>query len=115
MGTVLKADSKVALKEFIADDARLLFPGFEPIIGKKAIISFWEKQGGRLSSEPIKADRSYSGELAFTYGDASIFQKGLNKKYHYVRIWEVQTGYVWKVIFEVYVAAAEAEPAKNKN
>jgi hypothetical protein len=107
MGTVLKADTKVALKEFLADEARLLFPGFEPIIGKKAITAFWEKHGQRIGSEPIKADRSYSGELAYTYGDASIVQKGLNRKYHYVRIWEVQTGYVWKVIFEVFVAAAE--------
>jgi hypothetical protein len=107
MGTVLKADTKVALKEFLADEARLLFPGFEPIIGKKGITAFWEKHGQRIGSEPIKADRSYSGELAYTYGNASIVQKGLNKKYHYVRIWEVQTGYVWKVIFEVFVAAAE--------
>ena len=115
MGTVLKADTKVALKEFIADESRLLFPGFEPIIGKKAITTFWEKQGFRIGSEPTKADRCYSGELAYTYGDASIFQKGLNKKYHYVRIWEVQTGYVWKVIFEVYVLAAQDGPKNDKD
>lgn len=111
MGTILKADNQIALKEFIAEESRLLFPGFEPISGKKAIMSFWQKQGFNMRSEPIKADRSYSGELAFTYGIATISQKNQSKKYNYVRIWEVQQGYVWNIIFETYteIPAVKAE------
>lgn len=105
MGAVLKADDQIALKEFIADESRLLFPGHEPIIGKKAIMSFWQKQGFNLSAEPVKADRSFSGELAYTYGNATILHKGKNKKYHYVRIWEVQLGYAWNVILDIYTEA----------
>ena len=113
MGTILKADDKVALKEFVGEESRLLFPGHEPIIGKKAILAFWDKQGFNLSSEPVKADRSYSGELAFTYGDATILHRGLNKKYHYVRVWEVQQGYVWNIILEAYIPAPQEIVAKN--
>jgi ketosteroid isomerase-like protein len=114
MGTILKADDKIALKEFIADESRLLFPGFEPIIGKKAITTFWEKQGFNLASEPTKADRSYSGELAYTYGEANISKKGANNKYHYVRIWEIQPGYVWKVIFEAYSLVPAEEEVESE-
>ncbi|MGV3510256.1 MAG: hypothetical protein ACO1N7_13270 [Sphingobacteriaceae bacterium] len=107
MGTILKADDIIALKEFVAEESRLLFPGFEPIIGKKSIMDFWKKQGFNLSSEPLKADRSYSGELAYTYGNATIVQKGKSKKYNYVRIWEVQQGYVWNIIVEVFTEIKE--------
>jgi len=109
MGTILKADNTIAFKEFVAEGSRLLFPGFEPVIGKKAILDFWQKQNLRLTSEPVKADRSYSGELAFTYGDATIVKKSESKKYNYIRIWEVQPGYVWNVIMEVYTEANEPE------
>lgn len=114
MGTILKADDQIALKEFIAEESRLLFPGFLPITGKKNIMNFWRIQGFNLSSEPVKADRSLSGELAFTYGNASILHQGETKKYHYVRVWEVQQGYVWNVIYEAYVQAA-SEPKKEEN
>ncbi|MBC8054740.1 MAG: DUF4440 domain-containing protein [Sphingobacteriaceae bacterium] len=109
MATILKADDQIAFKDFISDECRLLFPGQEPIIGKKAIMSFWQKQGANLSSEPLKADRSYSGELAYTHGNANIIRKGIKKEYHYVRIWELQPGYLWNVIFEIYVPAEKEE------
>jgi len=105
--TVQKADNNIALNEFMADESRLLFPGYEPIIGKKAIMDFWKKQGFNVRSQIVKADRSYSGELAFTYGDATISKMGKGKKYHYVRIWEVQPGYKWNIILEVYTEAGE--------
>ena len=114
LGTILKADDQIAWKEFLAEESRLLFPGFEPVIGKQAIMDFWKKQGMNLSSEPVKADRSYSGELAFTHGDATIVSKGKSKKYHYVRIWEVQPGYVWNILADVYTEAAEV-PEKSRN
>lgn len=109
MATILKADNAIGFKEFIAEGSRLLFPGFEPVIGKKAILDFWQKQKLKVTSEPIRADRSYSGELAFTYGDAIIENKNTRKKYNYVRIWEVQPGYVWNVIMAIYTEVKETE------
>ncbi|WP_207428106.1 hypothetical protein [Pedobacter sp. SYSU D00535] len=108
--TVQKADNKIAHTEFLAEDARLLFPGSEPIIGKKAIAAFWQKQGLRASSKPLRADRSYSGELAYTTGEASIVKGREITPYNYLRVWEVQPGYKWSVILEIYVAAVDENP-----
>ena len=87
----------------MAEECRLLFAGYEPVTGKKAVIDFWQKQNVKLTSQPVKADRSYSGELAFTYGNASVEKNGQNKLYHYVRIWEMQPGFEWNIILEIYI------------
>ncbi len=100
--TVLNADFNIASDEFIAENSRLLFPGNEPIIGKNSIKLFWEKQNVRFNSKPLRANRSFSGELAYTSGDATIEQNGVKKLYHYVRIWEVQNEFKWNILIEVY-------------
>lgn len=109
LATIQKADNKIARNEFLDEDCRLLFPGFEPIIGKAKISAFFQKQGFRQLSEPAEADRSYSGELALTRGTANFSGKGKNNKFHYVRIWEVQDDYKWNVILEIYTPASEEE------
>lgn len=101
LATITKADNKIAQTEFLTDDSWLLFPGYEPVTGKKAIMEFWKKNGYKAVTEPLKADRSYSGEIAYTYGTASI----LARKYNYIRIWEVQPGYKWNVILEAFTEA----------
>lgn len=109
--TILKADNLIGQTEFLSAESRLLFPGFEPIVGKAKITEFWKKQEFRMTSEPIKADRSLSGELAYTYGQAKITRKGKTSNYNYVRIWEVQQGYNWNVVFEVYTENPEVKLA----
>ncbi|MXV51779.1 DUF4440 domain-containing protein [Pedobacter sp. HMF7647] len=106
--TILKADNKIAHNEFLTDETRLLFEGQEPIIGKKAVEAFWAKQPFRLNTQPVKADRAYSGELAYTYGTATTtnIKTGKIIKYNYLRIWEVQPGFEWNVIFEVFMPAS---------
>lgn len=101
LATVTKADNKIAQNEFLTESSWLLFPGFEPITGKKAIMEFWKKMGYKALTQPVDGDRSYSGEIAYTYGVASI----LAKKYNYIRIWEVQPGYKWNVILEAFTEA----------
>jgi ketosteroid isomerase-like protein len=105
--TSLNGDNTLARNSFLANDSQLLFPGYEPVTGKTQVLNFWESHHIRLTSQPIKADRAFSGELAFTYGDANIEQKGQNKLYHYVRIWELQSGYQWNIIIEVYVEGSQ--------
>ncbi|PWG79443.1 hypothetical protein [Pararcticibacter amylolyticus] len=101
LSTVTKADNRIAQNEFLTENSWLLFPGTEPLIGKKAIMEFWKSKGYKAITEPAMADRAYSGEIACTYGEASI----LAKKYHYLRIWEVQPGYKWNVILELFTEA----------
>lgn len=98
MSTIMKADNKIAQTEFLTEDSWLLFPGYEPMTNKKTIMEFWKKKGYKALTYPIKADRAISGEIAYTYGTATI----LAKKYNYIRVWEVQPGFKWSVIVEVF-------------
>jgi ketosteroid isomerase-like protein len=92
----------LAYNEFLAHDARLLFPGFDPLIGKNSITDFLRNQELEISTEVAIADRATGSDLAYTYGTANITQKGKSQVYHYVRIWEVQDGYKWNVILEIF-------------
>ncbi len=103
MSTIMKADNRVAQNEFLTDDSWLIFPDNEPIVGKKEIMAFWKNNSLKAITKPEKVDRSLSGEIAYTYGTASI----LAKQYNYVRIWEVQPGYKWSVILELFTVAEQ--------
>lgn len=103
--STLITDENVAYNTFLSTDARLLFPGFEPIIGKQNIIDFLAKQEITITTEPKKADRATGGDLAYTYGRANIVNKTQTKTYNYVRIWEIQEGYNWNVILEIFTPA----------
>ncbi len=101
MGTVLKADNKVAYKEFLADDARLLFSGFSPIIGKENIQKFLVSHKIDIKTTLTKVDRSFSGELAYSYGDAKVIKDNKVQNFYYIRIWEVNKEYKWNVLVEM--------------
>lgn len=95
----------LAYNVFLGDHARLLFPGYEPFIGKTNITDFLRYHGLEIQTEVTHADRAPGSDLAYTYGTATITQKSEVKKYHYLRIWEVQDGYKWNVLLEVYTPA----------
>ncbi|WP_411273782.1 hypothetical protein [Daejeonella sp.] len=90
---------------FLADEARLIFPGTEPIIGKENISKFIYDQGINIFSEPAYANRSIGSDLAFSYGTAQITTNTKTAKYNYVRIWESQEGFKWNVIVEMFSPA----------
>lgn len=101
LSTITRADNRIAQNEFLTQDSWLIFPGKAPIVGKKKIMEFWKSKGLKALTTPEKVDRAYSGEIAYTYGSASI----LAKKYNYIRIWEVQPGYKWNVVLELFTEA----------
>jgi hypothetical protein len=90
---------------FLGNNARLIFPGVEPIIGKENIQKFIHEQGINIFSEPVLADRSIGSDLAYTYGSAQITRNDKTAKYNYVRIWESQEGFKWNVIVELFSPA----------
>jgi hypothetical protein len=102
--TLAKYDN-LAYNVFLADNGRLLFPGYEPIIGKRNVTDFLRNQELTIHTEVKDADRAKGSDLSYTYGSATISRKGITKQYHYVRIWEVQDGHKWNVILEVYTPA----------
>lgn len=94
-----------AYHTFLTSDARLLFPGFEPLIGKEKITNFIQAQQLKISTVPVAANRAPGSDLAYTYGTATITQKGVTTPYHYMRIWEIQDNSDWNVILEIFSPA----------
>lgn len=101
LSAVLKSDASIAYGEFLADDARFYFPWKTPIIGKQAILDFVKKQDMAIQAESLVASRSYSGELAYSYGEATVATKEQTLKCNYVRIWQLQPDFQWRVMIEM--------------
>lgn len=101
MGTVLRADNRVGYDEFLAEDSRLLFSGFSPVLGKKNIQNFLIQHKIDIKTTPIGVDRSLSGELAFSYGEAKVIKDNRVQNFYYLRIWEVNEDYKWNVLVEM--------------
>lgn len=101
MGTVLRADNRVGYDEFLADDARLLFSGFSPVLGKENIQNFLIKNKIDIKTTPLEVDRSLSGELAFSYGEAKVIKDNVVQNFYYLRIWELNQSYKWNVLVEM--------------
>lgn len=101
--TILKADNQTAFKEFLTVDARIYLPDINPIVDLINIRSSLKKQDITIESMEDKVDRAYSGELAFSQGDATV-RKGEDEltKCYYLRIWELQDNATWKVSVDMY-------------
>ncbi len=100
--TTLNKNTALGYDSFLADNARLVFPGFEPVNGKNKIQEFYGKQRMQIDTEVTGADRSIGSDLAYSYGTAQITRNGQTSKYNYIRIWESQEGFKWNVIVELF-------------
>lgn len=88
--------------EFYDKDVRLYFPHYLPFIGKSAAIKFLKSQQITISSASTFVDRAFSGDLAYTYGTATISGKAFN----YVRIWKISESMKWNIIMDVYLPSS---------
>jgi hypothetical protein len=61
--------------------------------------SFINSQKLNITSKPIATDRAFSGDLAYTYGEAVIN----SSKYYYVRIWQIDDEMKWNIIIDSYL------------
>lgn len=99
--TVLKADNQHAYNEFLADDVRFYYPWQEEIVGKSNVISFLKKQRIEILTEPQSVGRAYSGEFAYSMGNATVHTKDKATKFNYLRIWQLNDDFQWRVIMEM--------------
>jgi hypothetical protein len=90
--------------EFMAPQGRYYFPGFEPIMGPKAVMKFINNEAISVSAETTSAGRSASNDLAYSYGTARIKKGLLVSNYNYVRIWQVDKDHRWNVLLEIFSA-----------
>lgn len=104
--TSLKSYGIAAFSGFLSDDARLLFPGREPIIGKDNMLAFYNSMVSKISFKTTKADKALGGDLAYTYGVATIdYKADLRESFHYVNIYERQPDHNWNLIVQIYTPA----------
>lgn len=105
LANALTKSTALGYNTFLGEDARLIFPGIEPVIGKVNINKFINDQGINIFSEPALANRSLGSDLAYSYGTAQVTTNTSTAKYNYVRIWESQEGFKWNVIVELFSPA----------
>ncbi|SFS86265.1 DUF4440 domain-containing protein [Sphingobacterium wenxiniae] len=99
--TILKANNDAAFKEFLAEDVRYYYPWEEEMEGKKTVMAFMKKKGIEITTEPANVGRAYSGEYAYTSGTATVRTKEKVVKFNYVRIWQLNEDYQWRVMIEM--------------
>jgi len=99
LGKSLQKSGNYNLNEFYDNSVRLYFPNHLPSFGKVAVLNFINSQKLNITSAPIATDRAFSGDLAYTYGEAEIN----NKKYYYVRIWQIDASMKWNIIIDSYM------------
>lgn len=98
----LTKSEMAAYKEFLSPEGRYYFPGFEPMTGTDKILKFINNNAISIAAETSGAGRSSSGDLAYSYGKATIKKGNVVNHYHYVRIWEVDKAHKWNILLEVF-------------
>jgi ketosteroid isomerase-like protein len=106
LSAMLKSHGIGAIGGFLNPDARVLFPGYEPVIGKDKIVAFYNSLVDKISFKTTVADKANGGDLAYTYGVATIdYRTDLRESFNYVFIYERQPDHNWNLIEQIYTPA----------
>ncbi|WP_165503627.1 YybH family protein [Pedobacter hiemivivus] len=106
LNTTLKTYGISAFSGFLNPDARLIFPGYEPIVGKDKILPFFNSMVDKVSLKTTKANKADGGDLAYTYGIATVdYKADLRESFNYVFIYERQPDHNWNIIAQIFTAA----------
>lgn len=106
LNTMLKTHGASAFAGFINPDAQLMFPGTDLIVGKDKIQAFNNRMIDKISLKTTSADKALGGDLAYTYGVATIdYKTDLRESFHYVFIWERQADFSWNIISQIFTLA----------
>lgn len=106
LSATLKSYGVAAFGGFLNHDVRVIFPGFEPIVGKDKAIAFYNSMVSKISFKTTKADKAWGGDLAYTYGIATIdYRTDLRESFNYVFIYERQPDHNWNLIQQIYTPA----------
>lgn len=106
LNATLKSYGVSAFAGFLNSDARVLFPGYEPIIGKDKAIAFLNSMMSKVSLKTTKVDKADGGDLAYTYGLATVdYKADLRESFNYVFIYERQADFNWNLIAMAFAPA----------
>ena len=60
----------------------------------------------KISLKTTSADKALGGDLAYTYGLATIdYKADLRETFHYIYVWERQPDFSWNIINQIYTLA----------
>ncbi|MBB2145673.1 DUF4440 domain-containing protein [Pedobacter sp. LMG 31464] len=106
LNTTLKSYGASAFSGFLNKDAQLMFPGTETIVGKENIQAFNNRMIDKISLKTTSADKALGGDLAYTYGVATVdYKTDLRESFHYVFIWERQSDGNWNIMSQIFTLA----------
>lgn len=106
MSAMLKSHGIGAFGGFLNPDARVVFPGYEPIIGKDKAVAFYNSIISKISFKTTQADKAAGGDFAYTYGVATVdYRTDLRESFNYVFIYERQPDHNWNLISQIYTPA----------
>ncbi len=106
LNATLKSYGMAAFAGFLNPDARLLFPGYEPMIGKDNIVPFFNSMVSKVSFKTTKVSKADGGDLAYTYGVATVdYKADLRESFNYVFIYERQADHNWNIIVQAFAPA----------
>lgn len=106
LNATLKSYGISAFAGFINPDVRILFPGYEPIIGKDKALAFFNSMISKVSLKTTKVDKADGGDFASTYGLATLdYKADLRESFNYVFIYERQSDHNWNLIALVFTPA----------
>jgi len=106
MSAMLKSHGIGAFGGFLNPDARVVFPGYEPIIGKDKAVAFYNSMMSKISFKTTQADKAAGGDFAYTYGVATVdYRTDLRESFNYVFIYERQPDHNWNLISQIYTPA----------
>jgi ketosteroid isomerase-like protein len=87
-----------------APEIRLHRDGAEPIVGAASVRAYLGGREARITSTPIKADVSRSGDLGYAYGSyvARLSATGTapEERGYYLRVWKRQAG-GWRLVADI--------------
>jgi len=106
LDATIKSYGISAFAGFISPDVRILFPGYEPILGKDKAIAFFNSMISKATLKTTKVDKADGGDLACTYGVAALdYKADLRESFNYVFVYERQADHNWNLIAMVFAPA----------
>ena len=106
LNATLKSYGVSAFAGFVNPDVRVLFPGYEPIIGKDKALAFFNSMISKVALKTTKVDKADGGDLAYSYGVATVdYKADLRESFNYVFIYERQADHNWNLIATVFTPA----------
>ena len=106
LGATLKSYGVSAFAGFVNADVRVLFPGYEPIIGKDKALAFFNSMISKVALKTTKIDKADGGDFAYSYGVAAVdYKADLRESFNYVFIYERQPDHNWNLISLVFTPA----------